>query len=260
MLTTSIILSGSRAEESFADALHEIAKQKSQAEYIIVASDTAQNRALAEQSFEGVRWQFYRAAENPVDALNAAFARANGDLLAWLGDNELLCAWALPVVSIVLERLPEVRWVTSSALWLWSDSHIPVQAHMTQGFSRDTFFRGRNLKSSPHFAYPISRAGTFWRRTLWDQSGGTVHAPLARAGDFELWTRFWDVAALASLPLPLGGRLATRKDDAPDYWDAAQAILNLQAPRQAAPDSARALSVCFAAQGKQCVLKSHPLP
>jgi hypothetical protein len=44
-----------------------------------------------------------------------------------------------------------------------------------------------------HFASAwIPQESTFWRRSLWDSAGGYVEESLELAGDFELWSRFYE--------------------------------------------------------------------
>jgi hypothetical protein len=50
----------------------------------------------------------------------------------------------------------------------------------------------------------IQQQSTFWRRSLWQQSGGRVDDMLQLAGDFELWSRFYKHAELYALEEPLG--------------------------------------------------------
>jgi len=58
-----------------------------------------------------------------------------------------------------------------------------------------------------------------------------VSAPVAEAGDFELWMRFWQLSApLYTLPLPIGGiQTGARPNDERAYWRAAQAHLEAYA-------------------------------
>jgi hypothetical protein len=278
MLTTSIILSASRADGSFDDALRAIVTQEAPAaECLIVARDTPSNRTLGEHVSAPARVLFYDTPQTETDALNSAFAQTRGAIMAWLGDGDMLCPWALSVAATIFARRADVEWLTSVVPIQWSASRFLVPDKLADGFSRDTFFQGRNLKTSPYFHHPLARVGTFWRRELWERSGGFVRAPLHAAGDFELWTRFWNSAALVSVRMPLGGRLAECADDAPTYWRAAEQFLHAHAqhtasfrgklqrrlmrriPRLKARWGSPALFVSFAAQGKQCVMQSQRL-
>jgi hypothetical protein len=276
MLTTSIILSTDSMRGTFDEVLRAVVTQETPAaECLIVARDTPQNRALGERVSAPARVLFYDAPQTETDALNSAFAQTRGDLMAWLDDGDVLCPWALSVVTTIFARRADVEWLTSVAPMQWSASRFFIPEKLGDGFSRDTFFQGRNLKTSPYFHHPIPRVGTFWRRALWERSGGFVRAPLHGAGDFELWTRFWNSAALVSVRMPLGGRLAERADDARTYWRAAENYLNAHAPHNAslrrtlqrqlmrhiprlkARWGSPALDVAFTMQGKQCVVQSY---
>ena len=51
----------------------------------------------------------------------------------------------------------------------------------------------------------IQQESTFWRRSLWEKSGGCLSNNLKLAGDFELWCRFYLYANLYGASSPLGG-------------------------------------------------------
>jgi len=68
------------------------------------------------------------------------------------------------------------------------------------------FFRGENLPEKGWYARQwIMQESTFWRRALWERGGGNVDSSLRFAGDFELWTRFYQYAQLYSVATPLSG-------------------------------------------------------
>ena len=74
-------------------------------------------------------------------------------------------------------------------------------------YSEEGFFRGENL---PFAGWPaagfIEQEATYWRRSLWERSGGRLDETLKLAADFELWARFHQSGArLYSVPIPLAG-------------------------------------------------------
>ena len=133
------------------------------------------------------------------DAINKGFARSHGEIMCWLGSDDLYFPGALSIVADIFVSCPEAQWLTSV-------SHVCCDVlgrhvlcyHRDPGFNRETFFRGRNAKYFPFFTQWIQQPATFWRRSLWEAAGGFVDARLQMAGDFELWARFWQHADIYS--------------------------------------------------------------
>jgi hypothetical protein len=173
------------------------------------------------------RCHIYQAgnAIHALETLNQVMRETRGTLMVWLNASDRVCPWGLMSADAVFQNCSDVRWLTSSAPVQWSASGLVTPGALLDGFSRETFFQGRNLGNSPAFHHAIPRAVTLWQRTLWEQCGNVIHAPLERAGDFELWTRFWERATLYSIALPLGGRVARASELDAAYWRAAAEIL-----------------------------------
>lgn len=74
------------------------------------------------------------------------------------------------------------------------------------GYGRRLFYRGANLPSGAWYTRSwIQQESTFWRRSLWESSGGFIDSSLQLAADFELWVRFFQYAELYGVSTPLGG-------------------------------------------------------
>jgi glycosyltransferase involved in cell wall biosynthesis len=140
------------------------------------------------------------------DAINKGFAKTTGEIMAWLNSDDKYTPWALSVVADIFSLYPKVEWITSVYPLRWNEKGQAVGCHYCGGFNRRSFFRGANLPGMGWYARSwIQQESTFWRRRLWDRAGGYVDASLEFAGDFELWTRFWQHTDLFGVATPLGG-------------------------------------------------------
>ena len=144
--------------------------------------------------------------EGMYHAINKGFARATGEIMAWLNSDDKYTPWTLQVVGDIFRSLPQVQWLTSLYPLHWNERGWAVRCTKLEGFSPQAFFRGRNLPGRNRFGtYWIQQESTFWRRQLWEQSGGYVDQDLKLAGDFDLWARFFQHAELYAVATPLAG-------------------------------------------------------
>lgn len=167
---------------------------------------------------------------NLVQSLNSGFAQTTGDIMLWLRADEMLCPWACRTVATLFRECSSLEWVTTNIPVVWSRSRICVSNLFSDGFSKTSFYTGRNLRGSPNYHHPIERAATFWSRSLWKRSGGYVESVINEAGDFELWSRFWNFASLGCISIPFGGKqisvkvIPTPEED--KYWAAAKIVMS----------------------------------
>ena len=106
----------------------------------------------------------------------------------------------------------------------------PVKSFYRDAYSSDAFFRGENL---PFAGWPavgfIQQESTYWRRSLWDRTGGRLDESLELAADFELWARFHRSSAeLYSVPVPLASfrvHSDQKSRNLEAYIDEAQSVL-----------------------------------
>jgi glycosyltransferase involved in cell wall biosynthesis len=139
------------------------------------------------------------------DAINKGFARSTGEIMGWLNSDDQLCPWGIRTLVTVFNQCPQVEWLTSSEQIFWSPTGLPAHLWRIEGYARAAFYRGRNTDRDHYFRYHTMQEVTYWRRSLWDKSGGRVAAEMRVAGDFELWARFWEHAHLACVNAVVGG-------------------------------------------------------
>lgn len=117
-----------------------------------------------------------------ADAINKGFARADGDILAWLNSDDLYHSWSLQTVAEIFRKFPEVRWIEGTPA-LWDPQGRLYAGNNDRSFTVYDYLLGR-------YEF-IQQESTFWRRDLWEQAGGRMNTDYRLMIDGELWARFF---------------------------------------------------------------------
>ncbi len=135
------------------------------------------------------------------DAIQKGFNKSSGEIMAYLNSDDLYFPWTLRVVGEIFTAFPEVEWLTTSCT-----SATPPEAQFPLVFnrfnrSRRRFFemRSRLLRKKDF----LQQEATFWRRSLWERAGAKLNTSLKYAGDFELWSRFYEHSNPVTVHIPL---------------------------------------------------------
>lgn len=136
-----------------------------------------------------------RPDEGQSDAINRGFARATGEIMAWLNSDDILFPGALDCVADFFARHPEVDVVYGHRVLIDEDDREigrwVMPAHDDRILSWADFVPQETL---------------FWRRRIWERAGGKVDESFRFAMDWDLLVRFRDAGArFARIPRFLGG-------------------------------------------------------
>ena len=133
--------------------------------------------------------------EGQANAINLGFAGTSGEIMAWLNSDDVLLPGALAYVARYLVAHPEVDAVYGNRLLIDED--------------------GRKVGSwvlPPHDDHVlrlidfVPQETLFWRRELWERSGGRIDEGLRYAIDWDLLLRFLEQGArIVRLPRFLAG-------------------------------------------------------
>jgi glycosyltransferase involved in cell wall biosynthesis len=137
------------------------------------------------------------------EALNKGFANSRGEIMGYLGSDDLHLPWTLSVVAEVFERFPQIEWITSQYPLTADAEGRVLRARRLEPPSAAAFFRGLYLPGHSWWSAGwIQQESTFWRRSLWERAGG-FDSTLKLAGDFDLWCRFMKLSEPLTLATPL---------------------------------------------------------
>ncbi|MDO8573078.1 MAG: glycosyltransferase [bacterium] len=118
------------------------------------------------------------------DAIEKGFARATGDVMAYINADDKYFPEAFATVAGILVQYPDIEWV--KGINTTSNERGDIIAQGSCFLYRQDWLQkgiyGRN-------AYFVQQDSVFWRRSLWKRARLHISS-LRLAGDYALWTAF----------------------------------------------------------------------
>ncbi len=130
------------------------------------------------------------------DALNKGFAKADGEILAFLNSDDMYLPWTFQTVAEAFAAFPQMRWIQGLPS-VWDDHGRLWGSRDAHPINKYDFLIGR-------YEW-IQQESTFWKKDLWDEAGGHMALDYKLMIDGELWSRFFLHARLYNVAYMLGG-------------------------------------------------------
>jgi hypothetical protein len=128
------------------------------------------------------------------NAINRGFARTSGTIMGWLNSDDLLLPGALATVARYFERHPDIDVVYGSRIIIDAQDR-EIGRWLLPDHDQELL---RWLDYVP-------QESLFWRREIWERSGGRIDESFDFAMDWDLLLRFQAAGAkFACLPRYLG--------------------------------------------------------
>jgi GT2 family glycosyltransferase len=136
-----------------------------------------------------------RPDRGQAQAINRAFARTSGEIMAYLNSDDILLPGALSYVAEFFARHPEVDVVYGNRIVI--DEHDKeIGRWILPGHDNKVL----------SWADFVPQETLFWRRRIWTKAGGRMDESFQFALDWDLLVRFREAGArFARLPRFLGG-------------------------------------------------------
>lgn len=132
--------------------------------------------------------------DTPVPAINYGFSKTTGEIMTWLNSKNILLHKSLFTIAQVFTELPEVEWVTGIGTIIDGDGKIISVIPVRKDFYEHMIGTQSNMQQE----------STFWRRTLWNRTGGKLNEETV-AFDIDLWcTKFFLTTPLYHLNTLVG--------------------------------------------------------
>lgn len=166
-------------------------------EYIIIDGGSTDNSVAIIKKYES---QLAYWASEPdkglYDAIQKGFEKSTGEIMAWINSDDLYHPKAFFTVAEIFSKFNEVSWLQGIPSF-YDELGRTVAVSPIKRWSKLDYYLG-------NFQW-IQQESIFWRRSLWDKSGGKIATELKYAGDLELWLRFFRQDKLFVTKSLLGG-------------------------------------------------------
>jgi glycosyltransferase involved in cell wall biosynthesis len=230
--TITVVTPSFNRKEYLAETMESVLGQGyPELEYIVVDGKSTDGSAeLIEKRAADLAWWVSESDNGAWEAINKGFTHGSGEVMGWLGSDDLLMPWSLSIVGEIFATFPEIEWLTTQIPMMCDEDGRPVESFRLDAYSADEFFRGSNLPFAGWKAAGfIQQESTYWRRSLWERAGGRLDDSLKLAADFDLWARFHRAGAkLYGVRVPLACfRLHSNQlsQDAQGYTEEARRVL-----------------------------------
>lgn len=149
-------------------------------EYIIIDGGSTDNSISIIKKYEAQLAFWVSEPDNGMyDAIKKGFAHATGEILAWIGSDDMYHPNCFNIVAELFQN-DKINWLVG-ATSLFDKYGRTVHVAQSRYFSRLDLLSG-------DFRW-VQQESSFWRKRLYDKVKG-LNTKLKYAGDFDLWVRF----------------------------------------------------------------------
>jgi glycosyltransferase involved in cell wall biosynthesis len=160
-------------------------------EYIIIDGGSTDNSEAIIKKFEDrLHYWVSEKDDGMYYAINKGFSKSSGEIMCWINSDDVLWEYSLFKIAELFSALKHMQWLQGYPSVIDEQGELMYQREPVS--SKYHYYLGIYRKD---FSF-IQQESTFWRRGLWERSGGKLNTKYGLAADFDLWMRFFKYAAL----------------------------------------------------------------
>ncbi|MDQ1089863.1 glycosyltransferase family 2 protein [Siphonobacter sp. SORGH_AS_1065] len=169
-------------------------------EYIIIDGGSTDHSVDIIRKYESqLSYWVSEKDEGLYHALQKGFEKSTGEIMAWINSDDMYHKKSLFIVAEIFEHFKQVRWLMGSNTFFDERGNPFV-------YEEDPYQqRWSKVRMHLNNGKYIQQESVFWKRDLWQESGGYIDLDYSLAADFELWLRFFRTADLYTSSYILGG-------------------------------------------------------
>ncbi len=159
-------------------------------EYIVVDGSSRDGSVDILQKYsDRLSWWVSEPDQGQTDAINKGFARAKGDIMAWLNSDDTYLPKAVSQAVAEFQAYPEAGLIYGDANFIDGEDSVIGKFNAQQtSFAR--------LRRGGVY---IPQQAAFWRADLWRQVG-PLDPSFYFAMDYDLWVRLAKVSGIRYIP------------------------------------------------------------
>ncbi|WP_460190819.1 glycosyltransferase family 2 protein [Urechidicola sp. KH5] len=124
------------------------------------------------------------------EAINKGFKKSTGDILCWINSDDIIHSNAISKVVKMFTDNISLQWLQGFPNVIDEEGK---EFYKRNPMSNQLYFYSNFFKIEQLF---IQQESTFFKRDLWEESGGKLNTNYDLAADFDLWLRFFNHADL----------------------------------------------------------------
>ena len=160
-------------------------------EYIIIDGGSTDGTVDLIRKYEAHLTYWVSEPDNGMyHAIQKGFEHSTGEIMCWLNSDDIFFDKCLFAIAHVFIHHPEINWFSARGASI-DENNMIINVDNIDGidsirFCKYDFYVNRG--------FWIPQSSTIWRRSIWEEIGGSLDTNLRLAGDFDLWLRFINVA------------------------------------------------------------------
>lgn len=156
-------------------------------EYIIIDGGSTDNSIEIIRKYENYLTYWVSEKDQGLYyALNKGFSKSTGEIMGWLNSDDLLHKKSLFTLAEIFSNT-KIEWLQGNHTWFDREGRIFKSEKVKLKTKFNYLLKEYHSGPSPF----IQQESTYWKRNLWNRTGGYISTKYKLAGDFELWMRFF---------------------------------------------------------------------